>query len=132
MDLDNLILSSTRSLLEVIGKTVDQINWKPIREIQRLETASKKDTIGIRSSLATDTMCNTFTCHGTRHTEPSLKHPTKDLYYEFTNEDIKNIHGLHNYKLGGIKTWDRYVIGNGVTDMFYHIALRIKETNLVA
>lgn len=129
VDLDNLIPTTTKTLLEVIGKTVDEIEWKKVSDIQRLETASKKDTIGIRSSLATDTMCNTFTCHGTRHTEPSLKHPTKDLYYEFTNEDIKKIHGLHNYKLSGVKTWDRYILGNGVVDMFYQVALRIKEAN---
>ena len=104
VDLDNLMPSTTKTLLEVIGKTLDEIEWKKVSEIQRLETASKKDTIGIRSSLATDTYCNTITCHGTRHTEPSLKHPTKDLYYEFTNEDIKKIHGLHKYKLSGVKT----------------------------
>ncbi|MGD9679267.1 MAG: hypothetical protein AB7V16_13075 [Vulcanibacillus sp.] len=51
------------------------------------------------------------------------------MYYEFTNEDIKKIHGLHNYKLSGVKTWDRYILGNGVTDMFYQVALRIKEAN---
>lgn len=129
VDLDNLIPTTTKTLIEVIGKTVDEIEWKKVSEIQRLETASKKDTIGIRSSLATDTMCNTFTCHGTRHTEPSLKHPTKDLYYEFTNEDIKKIHGLRSYKLSGVKTWDRYILGNGVVDMFYQVALRIKEAN---
>lgn len=129
VDLDNLMPSTTKTLLEVIGKTLDEIEWKKVSEIQRLETASKKDTIGIRSSLATDTYCNTITCHGTRHTEPSLKHPTKDLYYEFTNEDIKKIHGLHKYKLSGVKTWDRYILGNGVVDMFYQVALRIKEAN---
>lgn len=129
VDLDNLIPTTSKTLLEVIEKNVDEIEWKKVSEIQRLETASKKDTIGIRSSLATDKMCNTFTCHGTRHTEPSLKHPTKDLYYEFTNEDIKKIHGLHKYKLSGVKTWDRYILGNGVVDMFFQVALRIKEAN---
>ena len=129
VDLDNLIPPTTKTLLEVIGKTVDEIEWRKVSEIQRLETASKKETIGIRSSLATDTYCNTITCNGTRHTEPSLKHPTEDLYYEFTNEDIKKIHGLHNYKLSGLKTWDRYILGNGVVDMFFQVALRIKEAN---
>jgi site-specific DNA-cytosine methylase len=129
VDLDNLITPTTKTLLEVIGKTVDEIEWKKVSEIQRLVAAEKKETIGIRSSLATETICNTITCHGTRHTEPSLKHPTKDLYYEFTNEDIKKIHGLHNYKLSGVKTWDRYILGNGVVDMFYQVALRIKEAN---
>lgn len=129
VNLDNLIPTNTKTLLEVIGKTIDEIEWKKVSEIQRLETASKKDSIGIRSSLATDTICNTFTCHGTRHTEPSLCHPTEKLYYEFTNEDIKKIHGLHNYKLSGVKTWDRYILGNGVTDQFYQVALRIKEAN---
>lgn len=65
----------------------------------------------------------------TRHTEPSLQHPTEDLYYEFTNEDIKKIHGLHDYKLSGVKTWDRYILGNGVVDMFRYVAERIKEAN---
>ena len=129
VNLDNLIPSTTKTLLEVIGKTVDEIEWKKVSEIQRLATAQKKDTIGIRSSLATDTMCNTFTCHGTRHTEPTLQHPTEDLYYEFTNEDIKKIHGLHDYKLSGVKTWDRYILGNGVVDMFRYVAERIKEAN---
>lgn len=129
VNLHNLVPSSSKSILDVIGKTVDEIDWRPVEEIQRLLGASQKDTIGIRYSLTTDTMVNTITCHATRHTEPCLKHPEKDLYYEFTNEDIKKIHGLKDYKLSGVKTWDRYVLGNGVTDMFYYLAERIKQTN---
>lgn len=67
----------------------------------------------------------------TRHTEPCLKHPEKELYYEFTNEDIKKIHGLDEYKLSGVKTWDRYVLGNGVSDMFFYVAKRILEANSI-
>lgn len=131
VNLNNLMPETTKSLLEVIGKTVEEIDWKPVNEIQRLATAEKKETIGIRSARATDTACNTFTCHGTRHTEPSLQHPTKELYYEFTNEDIKKIHKLDNYKLSGVKVWDRYVLGNGVVDMFYQVALRVLNANTI-
>lgn len=127
VDLDNLVPPSTKSLIVVMGKTIEEIEWRPIEEIQRLKTAATKPTVGIRSSLATDVMCNTFTCHMTRHTEPSLKYPGKDLYYEFNNEDIKRIHGLHNYKLSGVKTWDRYVLGNGVSDMFFFVSQRIRN-----
>ena len=52
---------------------------------------------------------------------------TGTILYE--NEDIKKIHGLHDYKLSGVKTWDRYVLGNGVVDMFRYVAERIKEAN---
>lgn len=127
VNLDNLLPQSNKTICEVIGKTVDEIEWKPLEEIQRLKTAASKPSIGVRYALATDTLTNTFTGHSTRSTEPCMKHPTEDLYYEFTNEDIKHIHGLHNYELMDTKKWNRYVLGNGVTDMFYHVANRIKE-----
>jgi hypothetical protein len=28
-----------------------------------------------------------------------------------------------------VKTWDRYILGNGVVDMFRYVAERIKEAN---
>lgn len=127
INLDDLIPNRDVTLAEVLDIDINTADWKELKDIKRLESASKKATIGIRSALATDIKCNTFTCHATRHTEPCLKHPTEDLYMEFTNEDIAKIHGLRGYKLDGNKTTSRIVLGNGVTDMFYHIAERIKD-----
>ena len=75
-------------------------------------------------------MVNTFTTHGTRHTEPCLKHPSKELFSEFTNNEIKKIHGLDdNFILSDKKTTARQVLGQGVTNMYYHVAMRVKEAN---
>lgn len=127
--LDDIIPYTEKVLAEVIGLDVESADWKKSTEIKRLDTASKKNTIGIRYASADSVKCNTFTCHATRHTEPCLKHPDEDLYLEFTNQNIADIHGLRGYKLDtedlGNKTTSRYVLGNGVTDMFYHIANRI-------
>lgn len=56
-----------------------------------------------------------------------MKHPQFNLFSEFTNQEIANIHGLVDYKLSGTKTTDRQILGQGVSDMFYFIAHRIKD-----
>ena len=85
------------------------------------------EEIGIRYCTPQDSKCNTFTTHATRGTEPILKHPTLELYSEFTSQEIANLHGLDGYKLSGVKTLDRQVLGQGVTNFFDAIAKRIKK-----
>lgn len=116
-------------LAEVLGKPIDAFDWQPIENIQRIFAASQKSSIGIRSCTPLEQKSNTFTTHGTRHTEPCFKHPEEDLYYEFTNEDIVKIHGLHGYNIEDEKkTHARKVLGNGVTNLFYYVALKIMES----
>lgn len=129
INLDNLIIP-TKTISECINKNIEDIKWKTIEDIPRLSAAIKKSSVGLRANSLYDTKSNTFTTHCTRHTEPAIKHPYEDLYAEFTNDDIANIHGLKNFMLSGVKTIDRQILGQGVTDMFSEIAKRIKNNRL--
>lgn len=128
VNLDDLLPETNKTIEDFLDiKSADR-DWKKLEDIQRLLTASKKSTVGIRTCLPTDTKCNTFTTHRTRSTEQALKKSeNEDLYSEFTDSEIANIHGLVGYKLKNVAKWNRYVLGNGVTDMFYEVAKRIKR-----
>ena len=128
INLDNLVPKSNKTIEDFLDVPVSNRDWKTASEHPRLKRASQSNGVGIRSVLPSDTTVNTFTTHWTRATEPILKHPEKDLYSEFTNEEIKRIHGLDDYKLPELKTHARQVVGQGVTNMFYHVANRIKTT----
>lgn len=128
IDLENLIPYSERTIEDCLDIPSGLRDWKPIEKHVRILKARDKK-LGIRSCIPTDIKSNTFTTHGTRHTEPILKHPTKELYSEFTNNEIKNIHGLSdNYILPQTKTLARKILGQGVCNMFYYAAKRIKES----
>jgi len=131
IDLSNVLPSNKRTVESILEIPINKRDWKPASEHPRIKRASEKDSIGIRSVLPSDTMINTFTTHWTRSTEPILKHPTQELYSEFTNNEIKRNHAVSdNYILPEKKTIARQVLGQGVTDMFYYIAKRIKEENI--
>lgn len=103
---------------------IEDREWQNAFENKRVAGMIRKG-LGIRSVSPYDITCGTFTTNGTRHTDPVLKHPTKELYSEFTNNEIAKIHGLVNYRLSGVKTIDRRILGQGVTDQFMLIAQRI-------
>ena len=129
INLENLLPQTNKTIDDFLDVKSKDRDWKPKEEIQRLLGASKKPKIGgIRYCLPTDTKCNTFTTLKTRHTESCLrKSENEELYSEFTNNEIAKIHGLVDYKLKNVDKWNRIVLGNGVTDMFFHIAKRIKD-----
>jgi len=113
------------SINDLLETSVKDREWFNKKEMKRISRAEK--TVGIRSVKPDDIMSNTFTCHSTRSTEPVLQHPDdSDLYSEFTNQEIANIHGLGDFILSGIKTIDRRILGQGVTDFFKPIAEMIK------
>ena len=124
VSLSGLHVNDGKSIEDFLEVPVEEREWKHKDDFPR---SRLNESIGIRSCTPTDTMTNTFTTHGTRGTEPILQHPSNpDLYSEFTNREIANIHGLDNtFELDGRKTIDRQVIGQGVTDMFAEVASRI-------
>lgn len=127
VSLDNLIADDGRVIGDFLETPVEERKWQTADENLRVAGMIRKG-LGIRAVTPNDKMVNSFTTHGTRHTEPLLKHPTKELYSEFSNQEIANLHGLDSYKLSGQQTLDRRILGQGVTDMFYHVALRVKST----
>lgn len=128
IDLTNLLPETNKTIEDFLDIKTKDREWKPKEDIQRLLTAFRKPSIGIRSCFPTSKKSHTATCHSTRSTEPCLqKSEHEELYSEFTNQEIAKIHGLVGYKLKGVSKWDRFVIGNGVSDMFFIISCRLKE-----
>ena len=125
ISLKNLIEDDGKTIGDFLDQPWEERNWKKLTEIKRLHTNSKKKSIGIRCCTPFDSYVNTFTSHGTRGTEPSIKHPHKNLYSEFTNTEIQRIHGLDGMILSGVKTRDRAMLGMGVGDMFDEVARRV-------
>lgn len=127
IELDNLICEKTYTIEHFLETSIEDRNWQTADENLRVAGMIRKG-LGIRSCLPTDYKVNTFTTHSTRHTEPILKHPNKELYSEFTNREIAKIHGLPNtFVLDPRVTISRQILGQGVTDMFYTVAQRIKN-----
>lgn len=124
VSLENLLPGDGKTIGDMLETSVEDREWKPK---EGFAPSRLNEAIGIRSCTPDDVMRNTFTTHSTRGTEPILKHPTEELYSEFTNREIANIHGLgKDFILTGKKTTDRQILGQGVTDAFYHVAQRIK------
>lgn len=129
VSLENLLPDDGKTIGDMLETSVEDREWKPKEGFAQ---SRLNEAIGIRSCTPNDVMCNTFTTHSTRGTEPILKHPTEELYSEFTNREIANIHGLgKDFILTGKKTTDRQILGQGVTDAFYHVAQRIKEKGVL-
>jgi site-specific DNA-cytosine methylase len=126
INLSDLIADDGKVIGDFLETPIDERKWQTADENPRVSGMIRKG-LGIRAATPNDKTVNCFTMHGTRHTEPCLRHPTEELYSEFTNQEIANIHGLNNFKLSGEKTLDRAILGQGVTDMFYHVALRVKS-----
>lgn len=129
INLDNLSKDDGKTIVDFLETSIEDREWQSEQENPRVAGMIKKG-LGIRSCLPTDKKSNTFTTHRTRHTEPILKHPTQELYSEFTDKEIANIHGLSNYHIGEVKTLARQVLGQGVTDVFREVANRIKQKSL--
>jgi hypothetical protein len=128
IDLTNILPETNKTIEDFLEIKSKDRDWKPKEDIQRILTASKKPSIGIRSCLPTDTKVNSFTTHRTRSSEPILqKSETEELYSEFTDQEIANIHGLAGYELKTVAKWNRYILGMGVTCMFKYIAERLKK-----
>lgn len=124
ISLTDLLPDDDKTIGDMLETSVEDRDWKPK---EGFAPSRLNEAIGIRSCVPADVMSNTFTTHSTRGTEPILKHPTEELYSEFTNREIANIHGLgEEFILTGKKTTDRQILGQGVTDMFYHVASRIR------
>lgn len=128
IDLENILPSCKKTIEDFLDIPSTLRDWKTEDSLIRVKRAREKG-LGIRSCLPTDKKTNTFTTNKTRHTEPILKHPTLELYSEFTNNEIRKIHGLSNdFVLPEKTTHARQILGQGVTNIFYFIAKRIKET----
>lgn len=130
IDLDNLIVDDGKTIVDFLETPLDKREWKPACEHPRIakNVDPNKKSVGIRSVLPSDIMTNTFTTHWTRGTEPILQYAEgMDLYCEFTNREIANIHGIsEDFILDSRKSISRQVVGQGVTDMFYEVACRIR------
>ncbi|MDD3465593.1 MAG: DNA cytosine methyltransferase [Campylobacterales bacterium] len=126
ISLDNLSADDGKTIANLLEVPIEHRVWKTAEENIRVSGMLRKG-LGIRDCIPSDIKCNAFTTNGTRHTEPILKHPAKELYSEFSTEEIKNIHGLNGFVLSGVKTVDREILGQGVTDMFATIADRVKQ-----
>ena len=125
IELNNLLPDTDKTINDCLEISTDKREWFKKEEMPRISRAA--NSIGIRAMLPSMKKANSFTTHSTRSTEPILKHPQFNLFSEFTNQEIANIHGLVDYKLSGTKTTDRQILGQGVSDMFYFIAHRIKD-----
>lgn len=127
VNLDDLLTDDGKTIGDFLETPVEKRAWQTADENLRVSGMIRKG-LGIRAATPNDKSINCITTHRTRHTEPLLKHPNKELYSEFTNQEIANLHGLENYKLSGQQTLDRHILGQGVTDMFYRVALRVRST----
>lgn len=125
INLNNLLPDSSKTINDCLEIPIDKREWFKKEEMPRIARAA--NSVGIRAMLPSMKKANSFTTHSTRSCEPILKHPQFNLFSEFTNQEIANIHGLVDYKLSGTKTTDRQILGQGVSDMFYFIAHRIKD-----
>ena len=128
VDLNNLIKEDGKTIADFLETSVDDRDWK---SKEHFAPSRLNEKIGIRSSTPTDIKTNTFTTHSTRGTEPILqKEKGVDLYSEFTNREIANLHGLsHKFVLDKRKSIARQCLGQGVTDAFKIVAERIIEAN---
>jgi len=123
VDLTNLSKDDGKTIKDFLDTSVEERDWKTKEEFAPSRLNEK---IGIRFCVPSDIKSNTFTTHSTRGTEPILKHPTKDLYSEFTNREIANIHGISkDFQLDSRKSTSRQVVGQGATDIFREVANRI-------
>lgn len=125
INLNNLLPDFDKTINDCLEIPVDKREWFKKEDMPRIARA--ENSIGIRAMLPSMKKANSFTTHSTRSSEPILRHPKFELYSEFTNQEIANIHGLVNFKLSGTKTTDRQILGQGVSDMFFYIANRIKN-----
>ncbi len=133
VNLDNLTIDDDKTMLDFLETAIDDREWKPAIEHPRIAKNVTGDVkgVGIRSVLPTDKMVNTFTTHWTRSTEPILqKSEGEDLYCEFTNREIANIHGIADtFQFDSRKGITRAILGQGVTDVFAEVANRILNQN---
>lgn len=126
ISLENLLPETNKTIEDCLEIPIEKREWFKKEEMPRIARA--ENSIGIRAMLPSMKKSNSFTTHSTRSSEPILRHPNFELYSEFTNQEIANIHGLVDYKLSGVKTTDRQILGQGVSDMFLYIADRIKSS----
>lgn len=126
INLNNLLPDSEKTINDCLEIPIEKREWFKKEDMPRIARA--ENSIGIRAMLPSMKKSNSFTTHSTRSSEPILRHPKFELYSEFTNQEIANIHGLVDFKLSGTKTTDRQILGQGVSDMFYFIANRIKDS----
>jgi len=124
VNLDSLWYDDGKKIGNLLEVSTEAREWK---HKDNFAPSRLNEAIGIRSVTPNDNMVNTFTTHGTRGTEPILQHPENpDLYSEFTNREIANIHGLDkDFVIDERKSIGRQIVGQGVTDMFKSIAKRI-------
>lgn len=130
INLNNLEVDDGKTIGDFLDSSIEARDWVAIEESKRFSKANS--TVGLRSHEPSESKTNTFTTHSTRSTEPCLKHPHKPLYSEFTNTEIARIHGLTGFKLSGVKTLDRQILGQGVADMFSEIASRVAQSNILS
>lgn len=124
INLETLVNQNAQTLESLLETSIEERDWKPKEDFA---PSRLNESIGIRSCTPNDYISNTFTTHSTRGTEPILSHPTQELYSEFTNREIANIHGIgKDFILDERKSISRQVLGQGVTDMFYTVAQRVK------
>lgn len=129
INLENIKQESDIQIKDLLEISVEDRDWKHIDDMPRLKNAKRKSTVGVRYCLPEDTKCNTFTTHNTRSTEPALRRDMDSEYYdEFSNEEIKKIHGVEDYQLPREKTVARQILGQGVTDQWIEIATLIKDS----
>ena len=134
ISLDNLLdeVEKNKSIEDLLDVPLESRDWKKAIDIPRIakNVMPDKKSVGIRSVIPSDKMTNTFTKSSTRATEPILqKAEGVDLYSEFTNKEIARIHGLpESFKIDSRKTKAREVIGQGVTNMFEAVAMRILQS----
>lgn len=133
VNLDNLITDDGKTIVDFLENPLEEREWKPASEHPRIakNVTHENRGVGIRSVLPSETMTNTFTTHWTRGTEPILQYAEGvDLYCEFSNREIANIHGIAStFELDSRKSISRQIVGQGVTDMFAEAADRILEAN---
>lgn len=128
INLDNLVPESNITIDKLLAVKVEDRKWKTADEIPCFKRAKADARVGDRSKVINEiTRTSTFDTHGARGSEPIMKHPTLDLYDKYSNADIVNIHGLDGYKLSHMKSWNRKVLGNGVSDQFTYVARRILD-----
>jgi site-specific DNA-cytosine methylase len=125
VNLNNLDMKDGKTLEAFLDTSTENREWLKKEDFPK---SRLNDDVGIRFATPDDIKCNTFTTNDRRATDPILKHPTLDLYSRFSNDEVKRIHGLDNYKLSGAKICDREVLGQGVTEMFFTVANRIIES----
>ena len=130
VDLTNLPNHDGKVIADFLEGDLDSRDWKEVQHHKRFKKAS--ETIGLRYHKPCEARVNTITTHHTRSTEPCLKHPFLDVYDEFSNQEIANLHGLKGFILPEGKTLARQVLGQGVTDLFDEISRRVFASSLTS